>query len=99
MSKGYDIDAIYQDESSKECLASLYAAVKDRGGFREVIAEQRWTEVVGDVKWSDQLMKDRGNTNIEDKVKNARKVYEDFLFHFEKVYNEQTKFKLKSKKH
>ena len=29
----------------------------------------------------------------------ARKIYEDFLFHYEKVNNRETKFKLGAKKH
>ena len=42
---------------------------------------------MSDVSWSDKLMKDRSQTSIEEKVKIARKIYEDFLFHFEKIDN------------
>jgi hypothetical protein len=32
-------------ESSPKCLATLYEAVTDKGGFREVVAESKWREL------------------------------------------------------
>ena len=32
-------------ESMPKCLATLYEAVTDKGGFREVVAESKWREL------------------------------------------------------
>ena len=44
------LDEIIDNVETKKCFIQLYTAVtENRGGFREVIAEQKWAEVVTDV--------------------------------------------------
>lgn len=61
------------------CL--LYRFVTGFGGFREVVADRKWSE-----------------PKITKLFSNARKVYEKFLFRFEKTYFEKTKFSLSFEK-
>ena len=53
--KNYDF--INDSLEAKSCLATLYDTVILRGGFREVIAEQKWKDVAADVKICKELMR------------------------------------------
>lgn len=56
------------------------------------MAEQRWREIYNDVKWTTAFMPEATPAQ-------ARRVYEDFLYAYERTTNVPTKFRLKGKKH
>ena len=74
-------------KSNLEILASLYLEVVNLGGFREVIAEKKWARAQKRVFF----------TSSFDPTK-CRKIYETFLYRFEKTKNSESLCKLDMQK-
>ena len=78
--------------------------MKSHGGFREVIAEQKWSIVASKVTWPHHILKPNSQAKISAQKydlklkKKARETYEQYLYHYEKTVNPDTILKLTEKK-
>ena len=95
-----DEDLVAFARENLKCLSCLYKIVKDLGGFREAVAEQKWPEIVHKVDWPDTII-ERSEIlrNPRQSAKVARHIYEKYLFHYEKTVNPKTKLALTDPKH
>ena len=91
-------------EENYKFLCHLYETVKSHGGFREVIAEQKWSIVASKVTWPHHILKPNSQAKISAQKydlklkKKARETYEQYLYHYEKTVNPDTILKLTEKK-
>jgi len=65
---------------NKHKLMKLYKMVTDKGGFKEVTANNEWNKI------NDSLYMGSNEQAFE--------VYKKYLFHYEKIFNESTKLRL-----
>jgi len=63
-------------------IFQLFGLVEDSGGFEEVTSQSFWDFINKNEIFNDLI--------VASKKKNLKEVYQDYLFHFEKIYSQKS---------